>query len=155
MRLKWNYSVLFLEKPPGSGGRLKQLLRVLHSCHRDWKFNVVTVHGRNSECPNKKTKPTNQNSCAEWVLFWDFPGMDWKLCRSMHQFGSLVSVESIFSCLWKLCERKYSTHVDIPDEFTSKKKEKVSFSLMPINKATSWLSLTCFHSSAIVLSCVL
>lgn len=39
--------------------------------------------------------------------------MNWKLCRSTHQFGSLVSIESIFSCLWKLYERKYSTYMNI------------------------------------------
>lgn len=98
--------VLFLQKPPDSGVRLPQLLRVSHSCHMGWRCNVVPVHCRNNGRPSKQTKPANQNYCAEWVSSWDFPGVDWKICRRAHQIGSLVSIESISSCLWKLNEEK-------------------------------------------------
>lgn len=40
--------------------------------------------------------------------------MDW-LCRRAHQLGSLVSIESTSSCLWKVNEEKYETRVNILD----------------------------------------
>ena len=131
--------VLFLQRPPGSGVRLPQLSRVSHSCHMDWRCNAVPVHCRNNGCPSKQTKPANQNDCAEWVSFWDFPGMDLKLCRRAHQFGSRVSIESIYSCLWKLNEEKIWNSCGYPWwSLNHEKKGGLFFCLlMPLNKATS------------------